>query len=230
MPSGTFTVADVMDRGLAAIEETDQPAVADGPSETAITARFREIIGNAQLTPELAGLVDAVEIAKDPAATAAAFINAKYAALGGAAGFLGPTASAVSVCPDGIGWFRHFRDGSIYWHPAVGAHECHGAIRAKWASLDWERSSLGYPTSDQMPGTDPAQRGFFNRFQGGMVLWHPAPLPIVVAAASAGRAVTALSAAVNETTSELPPTGPWQPTEIHPPHRLRRPFDAPHSI
>jgi hypothetical protein len=175
MPNGTFTVADVLDRGLAAEHDTllDVSAT-DGGADPGIAARFRDVIGSAQRTPELAGFFDAVSQAQDPQATATAFINAKYGALGGAAGVLGPTVAAVSMCPDGIGWFRHFRDGSIYWHPALGAHECHGPVRAKWASLGWERSFLGYPVSDEVAGDDPAQRGVFGRFQGGMILWHPA--------------------------------------------------------
>ena len=39
--------------------------------------------------------------------------------------------------------------GSIYWTPSTGAWSIHGAIRAKWASLGWERSCLGYPVSDE---------------------------------------------------------------------------------
>jgi uncharacterized protein with LGFP repeats len=57
------------------------------------------------------------------------------------------------------GRYNHFRavhlpdtpESSIYWHPDVagGAQEVYGAIRDKWASLGWERSKLGYPTSGE---------------------------------------------------------------------------------
>jgi uncharacterized protein with LGFP repeats len=40
-----------------------------------------------------------------------------------------------SPTPDGIGRFNHFQGGSIYWTPGIGAHEVHGAIRDKWASM-----------------------------------------------------------------------------------------------
>ncbi|HEX6476210.1 MAG TPA: hypothetical protein VF005_02965, partial [Acidimicrobiales bacterium] len=39
--------------------------------------------------------------------------------------------------------------GSIYWTPGTGAWSIHGAIRARWDSMGWERSCLGYPVSDE---------------------------------------------------------------------------------
>ncbi len=52
--------------------------------------------------------------------------------------------------PDGVGRYNHFQNGSIYWHPNIGAYEVHGNIRAKWAELGWERGWLGYPISDEL--------------------------------------------------------------------------------
>ena len=46
-----------------------------------------------------------------------------------------------------------------------------GPIRDKWASLGWERSSLGYPTTDTL--TTPDGVGRFNHFQGGSIYWSP---------------------------------------------------------
>jgi uncharacterized protein with LGFP repeats len=52
--------------------------------------------------------------------------------------------------PDGVGRFNHFANaGSVYWTPSTGAWSIHGAIRAKWASMGWERSCLSYPVSDE---------------------------------------------------------------------------------
>ena len=68
--------------------------------------------------------------------------------------------------PDGIGRFNHFaNDGSIYWTPATGAREVHGLIRAKWASLGWERGCLGYPISD----TTSTAGGERSAFQQGAI-------------------------------------------------------------
>ncbi len=72
----------------------------------------------------------------------------------------GPTGYPLTderTTPDGVGRYNHFTGGdgaSIYWTPATGAQLVHGAIRVQYASMGWERSSLGYPTSDEyaVPG------------------------------------------------------------------------------
>ncbi|MEU9688144.1 AbfB domain-containing protein [Amycolatopsis japonica] len=68
--------------------------------------------------------------------------------------------------PDGIGRYNHFAGGgSIYWTSGTGAHLIYGAIKNKWKALDWERSALGYPTSDELdvPG------GRCSNFQRGSI-------------------------------------------------------------
>jgi uncharacterized protein with LGFP repeats len=89
------------------------------------------------------------------------------------------------ACPDGVGRFSHFQGGSIYWTPATGAHEVHGAIRETWASLGWERSPLGYPVGDEQNG--PNNVGRVSAFEHGVISWtatsgaavtvHEAPTP-----------------------------------------------------
>jgi uncharacterized protein with LGFP repeats len=81
--------------------------------------------------------------------------------------------------PDGVGHFNHFRafgpddapigDKSIYWHPDTGAHEIFGAIRDKWASMGWETSHLGYPTSGELDEGG----GRVQHFQHGSLFWTP---------------------------------------------------------
>ena len=63
----------------------------------------------------------------------------------------------------GGGCFQRFTGGTIYSHPATGAHLVLGPIYDKWASLQWEYGSLGYPTSDPVAVAD----GFRQRFQHG---------------------------------------------------------------
>jgi uncharacterized protein with LGFP repeats len=72
-----------------------------------------------------------------------------------------------TATPDGQGRYVHLEHGSIYWSPHTGAHEVHGVIRDKWASMGWERSALGYPTSDER------QDGVYRRsnFQRGYIRW-----------------------------------------------------------
>src|SRR3954466_9812696 len=77
-------------------------------------------------------------------------IDDKYAALGGAGGFLGAAQTPELTTPNGLGSYRHFAGGSIYWkHVFPLAFEVHGLIRDKWASLNWENSVLGFPMSDE---------------------------------------------------------------------------------
>ena len=94
-------------------------------------------------------------------------IKDKWVTLGRENSFLGLPETDESTCPDGRGKFNHFEKGSIYWTPETGAHEVHGLIRQRWAKLGWERSSLGYPISDEkdMPG------GRVSHFQGGRIEW-----------------------------------------------------------
>jgi hypothetical protein len=94
-------------------------------------------------------------------------IRDHYNALGGPRSFLGlPTCDVVDLL--GNGQVVHFQGGSIYWSPSTGAHEVHGAIRDEWASLGWQNSFLGYPTSDEM---DDGAGGRVSYFQGGKILW-----------------------------------------------------------
>ncbi|HEY7308923.1 MAG TPA: hypothetical protein VH643_06090 [Gemmataceae bacterium] len=98
-------------------------------------------------------------------------IRIKWAQLGGERGFLGFPLTDELGTPDGRGRFNHFQGGSIYWTPQTGAHEVHGAIREKWASMGWERSRLGFPISDEH--TPPGWHGRATTFEGGTILWTP---------------------------------------------------------
>ena len=98
-------------------------------------------------------------------------IKEKWAALGWERSFLGYPVTDERVTPDGIGRYNHFQGGSIYWTQQTGAHEVHGAIKDKWASLGWERSYLGYPISDEQ--VTPDGRGRVSHFQGGSIYWYP---------------------------------------------------------
>lgn len=96
-------------------------------------------------------------------------ILGKYRELGTVTSFLQFPTTDERLTPDGIGRYNHFQGqgGSIYWSPSSGAHEVHGAIRAKWAALGWERGFLRYPISDEVAVTG----GRGSQFQGGNVYW-----------------------------------------------------------
>jgi uncharacterized protein with LGFP repeats len=99
-------------------------------------------------------------------------IWAEYSHLNWELGFLGFPVTDEYTTGKGDGRYNHFQGGTILWSPASGAHEVHGAIRDEYANLGWERSVLGYPTSDE---TDTARRdGRYNNFQYGNIYWSPA--------------------------------------------------------
>lgn len=106
-------------------------------------------------------------------------ILAKYLELGAEGGNAGSIPAGVNlgypttdelVTTGGEGRYTHFERGSIFWSYPSGAHEVHGAIRDKWASLGWEKSWLGYPISDEQEYPD---GGRVSQFQNGWIFWWP---------------------------------------------------------
>src|SRR5690348_6197539 len=94
-------------------------------------------------------------------------IEEKHNTLGGDAGLLGVAVEDMKRCPDAVGYFRRYKNGMIYWTQTTNAHEIHGAVLAKWSSLGFERSLLGYPLTDESP--TPHGVGRFNHFQCGSI-------------------------------------------------------------
>lgn len=104
-------------------------------------------------------------------------ILAEYLRFGGPTSTLGYPITDESAAVGGR--YNHFsRAGgaSIYWSSGTGAHAIYGAIRSRWASLGWERSRLGFPTTNEYgyPG------GRRNEFQHGTISWTRASGAITV--------------------------------------------------
>jgi uncharacterized protein with LGFP repeats len=98
-------------------------------------------------------------------------IDDKYAQLGGAQSFLGQPTTPEHVTPNGLGSYRHFQGGSIYWNQTMPvAFEVHGLIREKWAEFGWE-NFLGFPVSDEL--TVAGGRGRTSNFERGVISWTP---------------------------------------------------------
>ena len=97
------------------------------------------------------------EVAKTAGITAsiptAGPIGAKYAILGGPSSVLGAPISTPFPAGGG-GSGQDFAFGSVYWSPATGAQEVHGAIRDLWRQLGSEQGFLGYPLTDETPTPD----------------------------------------------------------------------------
>lgn len=96
----------------------------------------------------------------------------KYRALGAEHSFLGYPVTDETSTSDNTGRFNHFQHGSIYWTRGTGAHEVHGAIRAKYIALGGPGSFLAYPISDETRVGD-FDIGRSNAFQGGPIYWTP---------------------------------------------------------
>ena len=109
-------------------------------------------------------------------------IRGAWASSGWERGPMGYPVTDQNTTPDGVGRYNHFAGqnsfgGSIYWSSGTGAHLIYGVLRATWANLGWERSRLGYPTSDEfgIPG------GRRNNFQHGTISWYSANGAVKVA-------------------------------------------------
>ncbi len=82
---------------------------------------------------------------------------------------MGPNAYGLPVTDDtrtSGGWYANFSGGrSIYWSSTADAHLVYGAILRKYASMGYQSSCLGFPTTDEYNITD----GRRNRFVGGSI-------------------------------------------------------------
>jgi len=94
-------------------------------------------------------------------------IRGTWARLGWDAGFLGYPTTDETGTPVKPGAYHHFQGGSVFWSPATGAWEVHGAIRGKWFELGRENSVLGFPTSDEYASAD----GQRSDFEHGYITW-----------------------------------------------------------
>ncbi len=145
--------------GPLGLPTTDETATPDG------VGRFNHFTGSGGSSIYWTPTTGAQEIQ--------GLIRARWAASGWERGPLGYPATDEWRTSDGVGRFNHFTGSggsSIYWNPATGAHVVQGEIRARFAALGWERSVLGYPTSDESAA---ANGGRYNNFTGGAITWTP---------------------------------------------------------
>jgi uncharacterized protein with LGFP repeats len=97
-------------------------------------------------------------------------IRDKWSSLGWERSFLGYPLTDETPSTDGIGRYNHFQGGSVFWSPSTDAHEVHGLIRDYYASQGWERSSFGYPITDESA----LPSGYrYNQFQHCNIYWSP---------------------------------------------------------
>ncbi len=101
-------------------------------------------------------------------------ILSRYLALGGPAGLGFPTTDESPAANGGR--YNNFEYGAITWSPTAGAHETHGAIRARWAALGYESGPLGFPTSDEYP----VPGGTAQNYEHGTLTWNQATGQVTV--------------------------------------------------
>jgi uncharacterized protein with LGFP repeats len=111
--------------------------------------------------------------------SSAPLVQNRYDSDAGVRALLGAPTTPVTTIPGGA--FAHYANGSIYASPATGAHVIRGVLRDKWASLGWETSWLGYPTTDVAALSTGS--GQFQHFQNGSIYWSPVTGAHTVAAA-----------------------------------------------
>ncbi|MCC3301157.1 LGFP repeat-containing protein [Arthrobacter sp. zg-Y895] len=100
-------------------------------------------------------------------------IRSAWASTGFDVGYLGlPTSDEVYGLPNG-GAYQDYQGGAIIWSPATGARVSkNGPIRNEWGYTGFERSYLGYPTSNETGGLP--NGGTYQDFQNGAIIWSPA--------------------------------------------------------
>jgi len=146
---------------------TDRSAIA-GVSTGVDDSRF---FGNSAALSALANGAPATQTGPPPTQNGPpSAILAQYTALGGTGSVLGQISSAEYAVPGGRA--QNFTGGRIYWSPATGAHEVHGAILGHYLTVGGPSSALGLPTTDESPSADGTGR--YNNFAtGGALYWSP---------------------------------------------------------
>jgi RHS repeat-associated protein len=99
-------------------------------------------------------------------------IRDKWWSVGGPNGYLGLPVTSDALTGNGRGYYNHFQGGSIFWSPSTGAHTVNGAIRDKWASIGYDGSRLGFPTTDD--GVTASGDGRIQHFEAGTILYSAA--------------------------------------------------------
>jgi hypothetical protein len=99
-----------------------------------------------------------------------------HATHGGSGGLLGfPLTDETAVIGDDgkplAGRLNRFAGATVYWSPATGAHEVHGAIRELYEKAGGPRSALGYPVTDETGVVNNDIR--YNDFEHGVIVWSP---------------------------------------------------------
>jgi V8-like Glu-specific endopeptidase len=103
-------------------------------------------------------------------------IRTKYDSMGGIWSILGLPTTEERPTTCGAGRYNFFDEGTIHATATVAPHATTGPILDKWASMGWECSYLGFPTSDVSDTTCPDKQkapGRYSLFEHGAIHWSP---------------------------------------------------------
>ena len=71
-------------------------------------------------------------------------------------------------CLDGVGKYRLYEKGGIYWHPNYGAYSVENPIHDHYIANSSERSDLGYPIDDQKTYNNKV----YSEFEFGAIVYN----------------------------------------------------------
>jgi uncharacterized protein YkwD len=94
-------------------------------------------------------------------------IGSRYDSSNGTGNLGLPVSNEIGGLKNG-GVYQKFEKGVIYWSPATGAWFSKGAIRSAYAKVGYEKSRLGYPTSNEYAVIG----GVAQKYQGGIITWN----------------------------------------------------------
>jgi len=97
-------------------------------------------------------------------------IVAKYAALGGSAGFLANPTGSEALTTSGLGVYQYYQGGIITWSASTSAHEVHGAVVNRYNELGGPNGTLGLSATDEVD--TPNYDGRVNTFEHGLVVYN----------------------------------------------------------
>jgi uncharacterized protein with LGFP repeats len=132
--------------------------------QTTSTATLPGIAGNVDLSTYCCSPANLDALA-NRGVTPYGAIGSLWNNLGGTRSLLGAPLTAEYAVPGGRA--EDFAFGRIYWSPATGAQEVHGAILAKYLALGGPAGQLGLPSTSET--TTPDGVGRFNHFTGNGV-------------------------------------------------------------
>lgn len=163
----TFTSASVL-RNLRSFIPPRLPPLMDRADDRAAVGTVRPVPQDGQGLTGGGASVAIEELRKQ----ADAAIAAKASELGNLAG-----SPLSDLIPIAVGWKRPYQGCDIYYSLRTGAHEVHGAIKAKYDALNGPEGVLGLPLTDE---TAADNGGRYNDFERGSIYWtdHTGPMMV----------------------------------------------------